>query len=411
MTIIRVSVGPAAVDDALAMVRAEQVPIVLSDDQQVAVDAVASWWEQGSSQELRVGGLAGTGKTTIAAVLPRMLGLDTAGVAYCAYTNKAALVLGRKLTAAGTHHPATTIHRLVYKPVERHCFACPANRESGTCHRSRRSDCGCKLQFSKVAMLPPKLRLIIVDEASTVNAEAHADLLSYGRRIVWIGDHGQLPPVVGSLNLMEDPDVLLERIHRQADGSSVLQLAMAVRELAFWETESYGPGVTIGGELEIDVDADWQEQLVLCHRNDTRTGLNAAIREARGFPADRPVVGDRVISLSNNHDAGIVNGSLGTVTAVAGGPRSYRLTVAVDGRRESYEGVVAGAQFNHPSRLIERNIDLWDYGYCITVHKAQGSEVDRVYVVDEYPAWDKDRRRWLYTAVTRARREVVVVDG
>lgn len=412
------SIRVGAEDVAVAQDRARAVEwsprsVVLSDDQRQAVEQVVEWFA-GSRQEIRLGGLAGTGKTTIASAIPKALGLTPGEVAYCAYTGKAAQVLSKKLREAGGVQDATTIHRLVYKPTEVHCPRCPCwvNPEA-TCHRSQKMDCGCRLVFRRVVELPPRLRLIIVDEASMVDEDTYRDIVRFGRRVLWLGDHGQLPPVVGRFNLMETPDIRLERIHRQAEDSAVLRLAMDVREQAFIPQGDCGPGVHVGGtELDLDGDpADWRDQLVLCWKNRTRSRMNAAVRAQLGYTADRPVVGDRVICLRNNYDAGIVNGALGTVLSIEGGPKVYRARIDVDGAREPYEGLVLVKQFGAEHTLNDRGVDLWDYGYCLTVHKAQGSEAERVVVIDEYPHWLKDYRRWLYTAVTRARSEVTVLDG
>ena len=62
----------------------------------------------------------------------------------------------------------------------------------------------------------PYADLFIVDEASMLPAELYNDLLEYGVPILGVGDHGQLPPIKSSFNLVQDPDVRLEEIHRQA---------------------------------------------------------------------------------------------------------------------------------------------------------------------------------------------------
>lgn len=107
--------------------------VELSYDQETAVAAIEDWYRSGEP-EIRFGGLAGTGKTTIAALLPERLGLLASQVAFCAFTGRAARVLSTKLSGA----EATTIHGLIYKPHEVHCVDCPTSRdENRTCHRKR----------------------------------------------------------------------------------------------------------------------------------------------------------------------------------------------------------------------------------------------------------------------------------
>jgi exodeoxyribonuclease-5 len=62
--------------------------------------------------------------------------------------------------------------------------------------------------------------------------------------------------------------------------------------------------------------------------------------------------------------------------------------------------------YNDPDKPRGRDWQSWDFGYAITAHKAQGSEFDDVIVIDENPM---DYARWLYTAVTRARKRLVIV--
>ena len=58
---------------------------------------------------------------------------------------------------------------------------------------------------------------------------------------------------------------------------------------------------------------------------------------------------------------------------------------------------------------LRKNSDEFDYGYALTVHKAQGSQWDDVIVFDESWAFREHRHRWLYTAITRASQRLTVV--
>ena len=58
---------------------------------------------------------------------------------------------------------------------------------------------------------------------------------------------------------------------------------------------------------------------------------------------------------------------------------------------------------------LRRHSDEFDYGYALTVHKAQGSQWDNVYLFDESFAFREHRQRWLYTALTRAAKQITVV--
>lgn len=379
-----------------------------SADQEAAVSKVMRWFGGPHPSQLRFGGLAGTGKTTMAARLPTALGLRSAQVAYCAYTGKAAQVLTRKLQALGSSAEATTIHSLIYRPQDRHCRECPSSR-GGDCHGTSGSSCACGVTFRQVESLDPALRLIIVDEASMVDEEIYNDLLSYGVPVVWIGDHGQLPPVRGTFSLMGDLDVRLEKIHRQAAGSPILKLAMLAREGESLPYKCYAPGVVKTKVFGLDIDTE-EDHLILCYTNDNRTWLNSVVRHFLGYPVGVPVVEDRVICLRNNRSAGIFNGMLGTIKRIGKRLGAYAVTIQPDGPHKPYTGAISAKQFGNPQTLAGGGLDLWDYGYCLTVHKAQGSEADRVTLLDDFPFWDANRSRWLYTGITRAKQELMIID-
>lgn len=374
----------------------------LTTEQAAAVRQVRNLFGEGR-QEVTLGGLAGTGKTTIAKELPRVLKLRGGQVAYCAFTGKAAAVLNKKLGAK----VATTIHGLIYMRVEQHCERCP-RRENEEAHCHSATCPNCALEWERKYVLEPEIRLIVVDEASMINETIHDDLASYGVRILWIGDHGQLPPISGSLNLMFDPDVKLETIHRQAEGSPILQLALLARQTGRIPYGEFGPGVV---KRRGDGSLDWQEgTLALCGRNRTRVALNRAIRKTLERNPEVPEPGDRLICLRNNRVAGVYNGMTGTLAEIKTYKGGYLVTVDLDGGGY-YGGRCLSEQFGAEKTISEapRGMDLWDFGYVLTVHKAQGSEADRVLLIEEPFGQPDVRRRWLYTAITRAKQELEII--
>ena len=58
---------------------------------------------------------------------------------------------------------------------------------------------------------------------------------------------------------------------------------------------------------------------------------------------------------------------------------------------------------------IKRNFDDFDYGYALTVHKAQGSQWDNVMIFDESRAFRQEKEKWLYTGITRAAKSLTIV--
>jgi UvrD-like helicase C-terminal domain/AAA domain len=418
---------PASLHDALLA--------QLSDGQHAALDAVTCWYAQAQDRPVRpliLGGLAGTGKTTLAGLLPGLLG--DARIAFCAYTGKAVQVLRGKLDALDAS-PAvvSTIHRLLYRPaVLAYCAdsteMLPAGEDRCAAHQRREQPCPAAQQVSFTPVPEPLagLDLVVADEASMIPERLWADLTSHGVPVLAIGDHGQLPPVQSAFSLMAAPDLRLEEIHRQsaADpaGMAILNVARWARERGHIPHGVYGPGV-----MKIRPDGighpgqglhPGASDMILCATNRTRAYHNDRMRAWHGRSGP-PQPGDVVICLRNNHAEGLFNGQRGVITEageprVRGGEETCPMTIGLDALDEPWQGQVALRTFGAPPdtarQVRDRDLALFDYGYALTVHKSQGSEADRVLVIEEGwpPAGTETRARWLYTAVTRARRELTV---
>ena len=173
-----------------------------------------------------------------------------------------------------------------------------------------------------------------------------------------------------------------------------------------------------------------KDTLFLAGRNVTRVSLNQKIRKLKGFESPEPIVGDRVICLRNNWEKHIFNGQLGTVDELGPGPIEskdpeegeerkkhwYKAAISLYGE-STFRGLISRHQFHAPKTLTEvqglrqsEMGDLFDFGYALTVHKAQGSQAKRAVVFEERMTREEDLwRRWLYTAVTRAESELLIV--
>jgi ATP-dependent exoDNAse (exonuclease V) alpha subunit len=284
------------------------------------------------------------------------------------------------------------------------------------------------------------------------------------RAVFYVGDHGQLEPIGDDPGLMRRPNLRLKQIHRQAVGSPIIRFAHGARRglvprstaeaviqdalvladlaesqgllavlhdgdrhdveqallalhrgdvggvstlekhLGIPEASAAHVVVQNGGSADL---ADFD--VVLCGFNKTRIKVNAWIRKKRGFTGALPSVGETVICLRNDRDYQVWNGMMGVVTAID--TRRNRLSVETDdGPRRDLP--FNPKQFSAEKTIIEntsgskrRGLTLWDFGYCLTVHKSQGSEFPRVVVKEEIAnTWSPER--WRYTAATRASKEL-----
>jgi exodeoxyribonuclease-5 len=155
---------------------------------------------------------------------------------------------------------------------------------------------------------------------------------------------------------------------------------------------------------------------VLVGRNATRRAYNMRMRERRGIEEPLPVAGDKLVCLRNNRKKGLFNGGLWSVKergARKSGVMTLRLlpdeemggrAIKVSVRPECFLGGIEDFEWARRKRY-----DEFDYGYVLTVHKAQGSQWDDVVLFDESFAFQETRDRWLYTGVTRAAKKLTVV--
>lgn len=369
----------------------------LSPDQSDALDAIENWLDRDQRSYMTVGGWAGTGKSTLIRALVDLH--PTAKV--CAYTGKAANVLTNKGVKS------STIHRLIYEPYEQ-CKRSGIDlidvSQCSVC-KSLKKECETETKFRRVPELGASL--VIVDEASMVGTKIMRDLLSYGIPVLFVGDHGQLEPIDESPGLMRDPDVKLEKIHRQAEGSPILTFAHEVRRGLPPRTTGDTAQVLFTESVPSDI-ANYD--VVLAGRNRTRCAVNAKIRALRGYAGDLPEPGESVVCLRNDTDREIYNGMTAIVLDMKfTDSDGILMTVEEDGTGSVRRDLpIDPVQFGQEKTLKDasRRKTLWDFGYCLTVHKAQGSEYGRVCVL-EWIHPEGSAERWRYTAATRAKEELV----
>ena len=394
--------------------------IELTEEQRAVHDSVVDWYKSNPDRYISVGGLAGCGKTTvigfIADTLKREFG--TLPIAYVCYTGKASLVLARKLKNLDFNDSVGTIHSLIYKPI--------VDEDGSILGWARKDDVDASL--------------IIVDEASMVDKDIWRDLTSYGIPILAVGDHGQLPPIgEGGFSLMRNPDLKLVTVHRQALENPIIKLSLYVRRHGSIPTRVFGK---TAAKLDYSIDQRAKDILygydfrtdsqILCGMNKTRVKLNDLVRGTNGFDCDDPLPGEKLICLKNNRELGIMNGQMGVLNeAKFATELLFDLNITMDGlsgpinalthrnafgsvkydvaMKELYaDALLAGLPYDKKPK-----INMFDFGYAISIHKAQGSEFQRVVLIEERNSFqsDDDYTRWLYTGITRASEKLVIIDN
>jgi exodeoxyribonuclease-5 len=370
-------------------------------------------------------GPAGTGKTTMLKTLSTELALLYELVVTCAPTNKAAQILRQKGV------DATTFYKRFYILDERPGAV-----------RGR----GEKLRFVPCHLWPAALpdgkiahcNILILDESSMLTHRSLLEMLQMADVIILVGDGNQLPPVGdrdhprGYFNTLEH-DVTLTEVLRQGEASPILRLATGVRE---------GNARLVAGGVEFFRPKMPAAELILktrptciAYTNAVRKEVNAGYRRILGFRQMWPEVGERVVSLSNFSED-ILNGTEGVVTGFDWDFRSTLAKISVDTGDGIFTVSMDMAKFATDqiweaelgemiTRVVrpERDPAELTFGYCVTAHKAQGSEYDAVLIVDQRstvayvagmePGDDRITpeeavQRWFYVAVTRAKTQLFV---
>lgn len=459
----------------------------LSPDQEKALDQVISWYDRqpktwrhchgatgcpgwphthgmGVAPVYSIGGLAGTGKTTLMRVLDETIEGDAV---FGTPTHKAANVLRRKL-APGQAERVRTYHSLVYEMMP--IFRCTVTnafvsvvKSKCTCGKEDACECPmtflpcgsgakheCRVEQELKQERRPHLGghrdVVIIDESSMLSRQHVEDLRKFGVPVIVVGDRGQLPPIKEAMNPWTlKPDVELTQIHRQGAESGILLAAYEVRNKGMMTQASYGKGDAVRmlrSNPQVNALLDrfrpGEDGALITYTNRMRALFNRAYHEKLVGPG--PVqAGDRVVSLGGMpYEADRVemdgdtprlkaemvrihNGMTGTVLKAWVRSVMAELVIQLDDHPLAtpeepviiMTGAAPAAQFgaerelawNSPER--PRGSRLWDYGYALTAHKAQGSEWSKVIVVDQRP---REYRQWMYTAITRAQDAAVVVD-
>lgn len=369
----------------------------LSDQQYQAVKAVRAWLDETNSPQIfRLFGYAGTGKTTIAKELAEQV---DGRVEFACFTGKAALVLRKK----GCRN-ARTLHGLIYNPI---------TLPKGKVEFVLKDRAQCDLVGAS---------LLIVDEVSMVGHELAKDLLSFGCKVLVLGDPAQLPPVSGEgFFINAEPGFMLTEVHRQAVDNPIIRMSMDVRNGNQLKPGAYGESLIVPNwNLSQQAMQDFAvgADQVLCGTNAKRIVLNSLIRKHRGLIGDRhpdlPAIGDRLVCLKNKREKALFNGGIFEVESVDNGDQfSSMMVKSLDDERDSLD-VKVPVELFMPTKSELKWYDMigheqFTYGWGLTVHKSQGSQWDNVVVFDESRSFREHARNHLYTAITRAAERVTVI--
>ena len=369
-----------------------------------------------------IAGYAGAGKSTLVRFIIEELktyGVKETDVCFACFTGKAAQVLLKK-----GNKNVITLHKLLYKSIP---------KESGG--------------FVRIPNPSIPYKIVVVDEVSMAPKTLMDLLFKHDVYVICLGDPFQLPPVdkKEDNHLLDTPHIFLDEIMRQAQESEIIQLSMAIRENRPIEAFQ-GKEVQILNKEELNTGMlTWADQILVA-TNATRISINTQMRKLLNF-GEQPQDGDKIICLRNywdcfsDNEEPLVNGTIGILKDSFLTKRYLPSIVkSMDGL--SHIDLIMGdfisdsGMYFHSLEMDKKMIDTGEfsldwktvyqlnrnpktrdippleftYGYAITCHKAQGSEWDKVLVIEEKFPFDKiEHARWLYTAVTRSSEKLVLV--
>ena len=365
-----------------------------------------------------IAGFAGTGKSTLVKFIIDALDVDKDKVAYATYTGKAAEVLRKK-----GNPNAMTLHKLLYDSIP---------RQGGG--------------FIRIPKKMLEYKIIVVDEVSMVPKSMVDMLLKHKVYIIFLGDPFQLPQIdkKETHTLLDKPHIFLDQVMRQAAESEIIQLTMKIRngeDIPFM----HGKEVIVAPKAELVTGHLTWADIIICATNKTRHNMNRQKRELLGYSGILQT-GERIIVKRNywedcDEDGNaLVNGTVGTVAnpyesfvRIPSYVKNDRRDLPLIGCIFTPDGGKSFDTFEIDKDYLLKEEPCVDwrvsyqlgklrpkigdilpkqatYGYALTCHAAQGSEFDKVLVIEESFPFDKvEHQRWLYTAATRSAEKLVLV--
>lgn len=366
-----------------------------------------------------ISGYAGTGKSTLVKFIIEALDVAPDRVCFATFTGKAAEVLRKK-----GNENVCTLHRLLYES-----FPKPSG---GFIHRPK-------------PFIP--YDIVVVDEVSMAPKKLIDLLFQHKVYVICLGDPFQLPPIDKDEDnhLLDHPHIFLDEIMRQAQESEIIRLTMSIRNMEPLQIQD-GQEVKVVPNIYLSENSvlTWADQ-ILCAKNNSRYQLNERMRKLLGYEGP-PQEGDKVIcvrnyweDLSMEEGDPLINGSIGylknpfmtfrnipywlyttvkrfdILQADVVFDNDYYASTEIDYNflttgekccdwRDAYK---IGKAIHRIGDIMPRE---FEYGYAITGWKAQGSEWNKVLVVEEGFPWDKETHaRFMYTCATRASEKLVII--
>ena len=429
---------------------------MLNEQQKEAKNKIQKWFKEErtyANQIFTLAGYAGTGKTfLINYMIENVFNIPKERIATVTPTGKAASVLIQKGTSA------CTIHRLIYRCEETTKTNSKGKKILKFIKKKTIPDYDLII-LDEVSMIGKKVMEDLISFGIPILAIGDPGQLP--------------PVLAERHDLLKKPDYTLTEIVRQSEDDPIIKIATMARNGEYIPYGKYGDSViVVAGNQINDSDFNnilLKADQVICGTNNTRHHLNNLMRDLLGFKSNFPEINDKMICVQNNYDVALdneakyplVNGNIGYVAHFkqlnveddlselqfkadflenhndenliiddgifkrgdftydrhqyvykledgSVSPR-YSLTKKPEYTDDEYRKIVSKELSNRNHAENETQICQFDYGYAISCHKAQGSEFDKVVVFDESRSFPGEQKKWLYTAITRAKKKLIII--
>jgi len=402
-------------------------PITYTAHQEIALKEIATFLSDSKESIYILSGYAGTGKTTIAENIVNYAQAINKECIITAPTNQAVKVLKDKL--GDIKVAFKTLHAILYGSPD--------------------PDTGKWIP----SVTFKAQHVIFVDESSMISKTVYNDLIneieSAKARVIFFGDNFQLEPVGDDPEILNNKNFELTEVKRQGADSEILLYATCLRNLkqSIIPNESRGEVKILGKQATarsfLQSVINNENSIFIIGTNKARLVLNQKARQVKfgDNTTDAPQNGDKILFIGNG--TYFVNGDkiiLDQVTIITAAilpiqetaqkfPAPVVAYLITNGKHKIiflpiiekssvYHGQFINVDRNFPIEWCDKNIhthkyelskdvSIATYGYVVTAHKSQGSQWEKVFIHQDA---FKNNPRWLYTAVTRAEKEITITD-
>jgi exodeoxyribonuclease V len=405
----------------------------LTPSQTVSLNSFKDWIrgleQNGLKKAFRLNGEAGTGKTYLMKQFIKVLCEYHITVAPIAFTGKAASRL-----MESTKCPSCTIHKLIYDFSGMSEFQYFESSDDET------------KAFDETKVLREVLncKCLIIDEYSMLSKKMLQDLIDLNKILIFVGDLNQLSPIgeetitdeeFNAIFGYEVPTYYLTEPVRQGEYNPILTLARKVKNGLtslgeYVSTDQRDTAkVIVSRDPKLDPKLFGRDEcIIITHKNVTKNRLNNAVRKSLGHK-DLIVPEDKIIIMKNDNDNRLYNGEMYRIVKVGDirnelGFKYCNITIdrgtlersiyqtfpiwldPLETGNYSYKTTEELQKNKYEQFKMYKSLTQIAYGYAITCHKAQGSEWETVYI--QLNDVTHDVKKWLYTALTRAKRDAII---